>query len=333
MSVSPTTVKTAIEVRRPARHQTNWTYLLAWTGLIVLLLTAIFGSVLKPYEIDNKYGHMETGKLMQDAAGKSKFPPLEPDSKHWLGTDHRGVDLFSLILNGMKFTIFVALSIVIMRFIIAVSLGLYVGINQRGSGFLSIMNKLTSSVPALIMIYPLLTSVYVGLRLNMPMPVDHPNQKIFTAIYMACIIFTGIFPLAEHTYRRAQHVNEKLFVYTSKTMGASKFRIAFRHILPNIKEELVFAFLSEFVQVMFIIGQLAVLGLFIGSGQTLFSDLGAKGVQYTNTGEWCALIAYGIQHIRTFPWIMGGIITFYILTLLIIQFFLTQLKKKQSRSM
>jgi hypothetical protein len=45
----------------------------------------------------------------------------------------------------------------------------------------------------------------------MTMPVSHPNQKIFAAIYMASIVFPGIFPLALQVYS-ALHFNEKLFV-------------------------------------------------------------------------------------------------------------------------
>jgi peptide/nickel transport system permease protein len=307
----------------------NWPYWVALICLLLLIVTAVAGGAMKPHEIDDKH-KITMDKRMQDGNFKISFPPLAPDARYWLGTDHRGFDMLSLILNGMKYTLGATLLIVVLRFLIAVPLGLFAGVTNKGVTFITTMNKLTSSVPSLIMIYPLLISVYAGMRLNMTMPVSHPNQKIFAAIYIACIVFPGIFPLAQQVYARAQHFNEKLFVYSSKLMGSSRTRIALRHILPNMREELVFTFLSEFVQVMFLMGQLAVLGVFIGGGETLTWDF-APDMHLTTTGEWCALIAYGIKNARIYPWTIYSIVIFYTVTIFIIQFYLVQLKRKRRR--
>jgi peptide/nickel transport system permease protein len=300
-------------------------YLLAWGLMLLLLFTAILGSVIKPYPV--KPGiFLEVIKA--PVGGKFIKHPHAPDAAHWLGTDHRGLDMLSLILNGMKYTLTIALIITAIRFLVAVPLGLYCGTTGRGKRAISTMNWIMTAVPLLILLYPLLIALFYGLRLNMPMPMNHPNQQWFSAIFILSISFAACFPIAYQFCQRAEFFNDKLFVLGSRLMGASVWRIIVKHLLPNLRAELLFAFLTEYVQVLFLMGQLAILGVFFGGGVQLELDDGIF-MSFTTTGEWCSLIAYGSKMVRLYPWIILSVIGFFVGSVLIIQFFLSQLKKQR----
>lgn len=61
--------------------------------LVLYLLIAVFGNFIMPYSIDN---------ISFDAL-------LRPSATHLLGTDEMGHDIFSLLINGFRISIFVAL--------------------------------------------------------------------------------------------------------------------------------------------------------------------------------------------------------------------------------
>jgi peptide/nickel transport system permease protein len=287
------------------------------------------GSKIKPYEIKPSIYQVEK-KSVGD--GKILRHPHAPTAAYWLGTEQRGLDMLSLILNGMKYTLSIAFIITSLRFLIAVPIGLISGTTGKWKRAISSMHWVTTAVPMLIMIYPLLNAMYYGLRLNLYMPIEHPNQKIFSAVFILTISIAGMFSLANQCSQRAEHYNDKLYILVAKLMGASVWRIMFKHLLPNLRVELLFSFLAEFVQVMFLMGQIAVLGVFIGGSVQLELDEGVF-MSMTATGEWCSLIAYGVKEVRLYPWIILSVISFFVLTILIIQFFLSQLKRQRRATM
>lgn len=294
--------------------------------LLIWILIAIFGSLIKPHGIDPANQILLQHEIVN---GKTiaVSPPLHASSQFWFGTDHRGLDILSLVLNGMKITLAFTLLITVARFVIALPIGLFIGLTGRGKKFVSIMQWITSSIPAIVFLFPLLFGFYYGLQLDAGLPVDHPHQLIFAKIAFAAITAIGIFPIAHQFSERARFVGDKLFVHASKQLGASSFRLIIRHLIPNLQAEIGFAFLAEFVQVLFLLGQLAVFGIYIGGGINL--DYETNGlVHLSPIGEWCAMIDYGMHYMRNYPGIILCVGLFFTLTIFILHFFISQLKKQ-----
>lgn len=302
-------------------------YIIAWSLMIILVLVAIFGSWLKPYDItpDSQIYFMEHPN---PNIQKKLVPPIEPNSLFWLGTDIRGYDMLSLILNGMKYTLGVALLITVLRFVLAAPIGMLSGATGKGRSLLSSIQWVTTTLPPILFVFPPLTILYYALGVGTGLPEGHPNQILFHLIFVLMVAFIGLFPLAYQFSERARFYHDKLFVTSSSLMGGSIIHRIRKHLIPNMRSEMMFSFLTEYVQVLFLMGQLAVLKIFIGGGEILKWDVGVN-IPLTTTGEWLSLISYGLPILRVHPWITLAPMAFLVVSMIIIQFFISQLQKNQ----
>ncbi|RKP44502.1 hypothetical protein D7Z26_26700 [Cohnella endophytica] len=298
-------------------------------GLIVLIaLIAAFGGMLKPHGIS------ESDKIVmitKEIDGKLEYsmPPFEPNSSFPLGSDHRGFDILSMLMNGLKYTLGVAALLTLLRFLIAVPLGMWSGVTGRGSGFLKSMQWVISAVPAFLFLYPPLAGMYFGLGLNLRGKADPHNMMIFTIVFFAMVTFLGLFPLAYQIAERARFYSRKPYVEASRLMGGSVFHTIKSHILASMRLELLFTVISEFILVLFLMGQLAIFNIIVGGSETLeWEDGLGYYIHLTTTGEWTSLIAYGAKFIRIYPFILLHVSLCFTGLILSLQFFLVQFKKR-----
>ncbi|KIL39697.1 hypothetical protein SD70_18210 [Gordoniibacillus kamchatkensis] len=303
-------------------------YYASWAIIALLLLVAVFGGWLKPHGISQQD---KINLIPTTVDGKLKYekPPFPPGTKFIFGSDHRGFDMLSLLLNGFKYTMGTALALTLLRFCFALPWGLWSGVTGRTSGALRTLQWVISAVPAFLFLFPPLYGMYFGLRLNFGAKANPQHLLTFTVLYFAMIAFLGIFPLAYQIAQRAKYYNEKLYVEASRLMGGGVLHTMRRHLMPGMRLELMFLFLTEFVQVLFLIGQLAVFHICIGGSETLEWDLFVDYfIPITTTGEWTALIAYGSTYIRLYPWIIISSGTCFAAVILALQFWIAQLKKR-----
>ena len=304
----------------------NPRFLVATGLLLLLVLTALFGSYLMPHAIDNSQRFTFVEKVVD---GKTTYlsPPLKQSAEFWFGTDHRGIDVLSLLLNGMKYSLGFTLVVVLFRFLIGIPLGLLGGSSPLAHRAVQILQLTTSSVPAIILLLPALYSFYTLLYMDTLVPGDEWKSHLFTFLMFISISFVGFAPIARQVADRTRFFQGKDFVFAARTLGASRLRITWRHVLPNLRAELLYMFLSELVQVMFLLGQLAVLGIFLGGASIVNLEDGMPTVRTSPTGEWCAMIAYGSRFIQFHPQILLGTALFFTLTVIVIKFFLAEAQK------
>lgn len=170
-----------------------------------------------------------------------------PDGAHWLGTDHFGRDIFSMIMVGARVSIAVALVAVGIGMIIGVPLGLAAAARQGGWMDEIIMrgNDLVFAFPSLV-IAILITAVFGASAVN-------------------AIIAIGIFNIpvfARLTRGAALSIWPRDFIMSARVAGKSATLISFEHILPNVMNLLI-------VQgtIQFSLGILAEAGLsYVGLG-------------------------------------------------------------------
>lgn len=295
--------------------------------IVLILLVAIFGTWLKPHGIapEDKINMIQ---YQQDGKTRYNIPPFSPNSTFLLGTDHRGFDMLSLLLNGLKYTLGTTLALTLLRFVIALPWGLWSGTTGRGWGVLKAMQWVVASVPAFVFLFPPLAGMYFGLRLDQWVKADAHYKMLFSATFVVLVTFIGVFPLAHQIAERTRYYNDKLFIEASRLMGGSVVHRTIRHLIPCMRNEMTFMFLSEFMQVLFLLGQLAVFNIVLGGTETIGDSDAGYSITITTSGEWLSLIAYGSRYIRLHPWIILSVGTSFALLFLSLQFFLSQLKRR-----
>lgn len=213
--------------RRFARNR------LALVGLFIvvtLIVTAIFADFIAPFPYD-----------AADPVNALQFPSRE----HWMGTDEVGRDVYSRIVYGTRISLSVGLGVMAIALLIGVPLGLVAGLVGGPLDYIIMrMVEVFTAVPAL-MLALLLISVFGGGLFNV-------------------ILALGIVAWLD-TCRllRAQllSLRERDFVTAAKTVGASKARIAVRHLLPNAIAPLIVAVTIGIPVAIFAEAGLSFLGL------------------------------------------------------------------------
>jgi peptide/nickel transport system permease protein len=170
-----------------------------------------------------------------------------PGALHWLGTDHLGRDILSMLMVGARTSIAVALVAVGIGMGVGVPLGLLAAARRHSwlDELIMRSNDLVFAFPALL-IAIMITAVFGPGAVN-------------------AIIAIGIFNIpvfARLTRGGALSLWTREFVLAARVAGKNSFRISVEHLLPNITNLLI-------VQgtIQFSLGILAEAGLsYVGLG-------------------------------------------------------------------
>lgn len=229
MSLAKQRLQLAKSLAGRSLHSAN--FVIGGTVFLLVGLMALISFFWVPYPVD-----------VLDIA--EKLQP--PSTDHWLGTDHFGRDILSMIMVGAQNSIAVAIVAVGIGLFIGVPLGLAAAV-RRGAAdeFLMRFNDLVFAFPALL------------------------SAVMITAIFgpgaVNAIIAIGIFniPVFARVARGAAlSIMTREFVLAARVAGKGQVRITVEHILPNIANLLI-------VQgtIQFSLGILAEAGLsYVGLG-------------------------------------------------------------------
>lgn len=202
------------------------------TLALIFVIAALLSFVWTPFPIDGV-----------DIPNKLQTP----SALHWLGTDHYGRDILSMVMVGARVSIAVAVLAVGIGMVIGVPLGLLAAA-RSGSWLDEVImrgNDLIFAFPSLV-IAILITAVFGAGAVN-------------------AIIAIGIFNIpvfARLTRGAALSLWQRDFILAARVSGKSSLRISAEHILPNITSLMI-------VQgtIQFSLGILAEAGLsYVGLG-------------------------------------------------------------------
>ncbi|QEN04902.1 ABC transporter permease subunit [Thiospirochaeta perfilievii] len=279
-------------------------------ALLLFLLVvgiSIFGSYLAPYSktfqenirievVDNKEVYL--------------YSPHAPNLEHPFGTNTWGYDLLTIILYGFKYTLIVAFFGALLRFLFGLLIGLPLSFKDKLKGLdLNVLN----SFPLFILAYFFLFRITIDSSL--------PFNVIF--IFQVCVIsFLGL----PHTIASIKNFSKLIlkegFIEAANSLGASRSRIIFKHIIPNIYEKLLILFISEMIGILNIVGQLGIFNLFIG-GTRISKD---PVLYYSITNELAGLIGQGRHHLDYSQWLLLFPLLGYLLILFTFHFLQTSIE-------
>lgn len=170
--------------------------------LVLLLLVAIFGSLIAPYPY---------------AQQNPKASYAGSNAEHWLGTDKLGRDILSRLIVGARYSLEMGVIAVAIASVIGITIGAIAGFYGRWVDNLCMrLLDIYQAVPMLLLAITLAAILGPSLR----------NAIIALGI--------GMVPSFARLMRASVlTVREKEYVEAARAINASDARIIARHIIPN----------------------------------------------------------------------------------------------------
>ena len=217
------------------------------------------------------------------------FPPFRPSikEKHYLGTDTTGRDILARLVYGFRIAISFSLLLLVFNFVIGISIGCAMGFwGGKFDLFFQRIIEIWSNVPFLYVII-IISSIVV------------PSFFMLIVI-MAIFGWIGItWTMRTVTYKE----KAREYVLAARALGASNWRIIFKHIIPNTISIIVtFAPFS------------------VSSGIVALTSLDYLGFGLRPpTPSWGELLQQGWANLDAW-WIGGSVIAAMVVTLLTVTF-------------
>jgi len=193
-----------------------------------------------------------------------------PSSAHYFGTDEFGRDVYSRLISGTKISIMAAAFVLT----VAVIVGFIMGVSAGMQG--GVVDEILMRITDLFMAFP---SMILAIAIAATLGASLQNTLIALAVvfwpWYARLVRVQVLSLREREY-----------VIASQSLGATKMRIVFRHLLPNLMPILI-------TQITLDIGY-----VILSTAGLSFLGLGAQ----PPTPEWGAMIMNARQFMRESWW-------------------------------
>lgn len=152
---------------------------------------------------------------------------LPPSSQHWLGTDPLGRDVLSRLIYGTR----ISLSIGVLAVGVAVIVGVAVGASAGffGGWLDAVLMRLVDTLLSIPTIFLLLAIIAFDPAQHVRVPWVDPRILVL----MAAIGLMSWMGVARLVRAEILSLKEREFVLAARALGASRWRIITRHLLPN----------------------------------------------------------------------------------------------------
>ncbi|WP_442600179.1 ABC transporter permease [Neobacillus sp. D3-1R] len=257
-------------------------------GMLIILFVSFIGPYLPI--VDSNL--IEEKPFFRYHNGVMEVAPYAPSSDYLLGSDKNGRDLLSLLIVGTRPTLSFVLYVCILRYLLAVPIGLIVS-NPSGPQYLrtivQIWSKLSSYVPTIFIIILLANSPFVLFS----------EKRTYWMIALIALIEVG--RVSEFVSAQIEKIKSEDFVSAGIMVGNRFSGLVVRYFWPHTLPQIVINFSLDVSRTIFLIGQLGIFSIFI-SHEVAMAGLDTFNVMNTSI-TWPMLLTNVIQDIRIHPWI------------------------------
>lgn len=215
--------------------------------IITMIVLAIIGPMVSPYSYADQ-------SLLEANQG--------PSLVHWFGTDTLGRDIYTRVMYGARISLTIG--------IVAGLLNLVIGVMYGGvSGYLGgkvdyIMMAIVDVLYGIpLLLYVILLMVIIGPGLT----------SIFAALGIAYWL-----NMARIVRSQIMKVKEEEYVIAAESMGIPKWRILWRHILPNCVGPIIITLTLAIPEAIFTEAFLSFIGLGVNAPMASWGILAAEGI-------------------------------------------------------
>ena len=256
-----------IETARPSvwrKMRGNTGALIGGTLLAAIILIALLAPLLAPHD-----------PIAQDLS-RRLLPTFWHDRavpEHLLGTDHLGRDYLSRMIYGARVSLGVGLGVILVSGAIGITLGLIAG--YFGGWIDMVISFAITTRLSLPIVLVALAAVALG------------GASLTTLITVLGLLLWDRFAVV--TRAAAQSLRHQEFIMGLRSIGASRMRILFLEILPNMRATILVVVSLEVANVILLEAALSFLGL---------------GVR-PPTPSWGLMISEGRDNILFDPWLIA----------------------------
>ncbi|MCL2832034.1 MAG: ABC transporter permease [Treponema sp.] len=236
---------------------------------IILAALIVMLTLISLFWIPYGYNQMDSS---------NRFSP--PGFPHLMGTDNFGRDVFSRIMAGGKYTLLTALITVALSAAIGSALGMLAGFTG------GIADEIIMRIMDALAAFPgiLLALITVSLL--------NSNALVIALVILFIPSFTRVMRSGTLQYRNRD------FILAARIIGASRPRILFIHILPNLLPPLISAMILGLSNAILAESTMSYLGLGIQPPAPSWGRMLSESQGMLFNAPWCAL-APGIMIMLT----------------------------------
>lgn len=244
---------------------------LLWGGIMFALLigVAVFAPVISPYQPS----HQNLFAILQP-----------PSTKHWLGTDQLGRDLFTRVIYAARTDLTIMVLAEVIPFCTGVFLGMLAG--YYGKWIDTLITLITDTLIA----FPFYLIVIIVAFAS------GAGQKgiYITFILVGWIVYARVIKGLSASFRKQE------WIASAQTLGLPGVKIILRHLLPNVLPQAVVVLMTDMVGLLVAIVTLGYLGIGIAPPTPDWGTMISDGQSFIATAWWlsavpgCAVVYTGI---------------------------------------
>ena len=245
-------------------HSANPLVLGAAAVALLLLAAALLAPLLAPYDPN------------QQALLARLRPPLGWDRAlpgHPLGTDQLGRDLLSRCMHGLRLTLALAFFGTVLGVLIGVVLGLAAGLLRGVGGVLMAVADLNLALPFILVALFVIAVAGKG-----------------TTVLVAVLGVAYWAHFARLVRAQVLAIRAMPYIEAARAAGASTWRLAFTHTLPNLVSPVLVMATLNFSNLILLESSLSFLGLGVQPPTATLGSMVGQGRDYMASAPWIVAV-------------------------------------------
>ena len=258
------------------------TAVFSFVVLLVLLITGLLAPLIAPY---NPYDPANIDIM------NSEMPPAwmdEGEAAFWLGTDIQGRDLLSTMIFGLRLSILIGCGAVVLQGLLGVVVGLLAGyLGGKIDAVLMRIADIQLSFPYLMV------AIFISAIFQVAFGIGRYEELAVPLLIV--IIGLAEWPVYARTVRASvMGEKSKEYVEAARVIGLNRWRIMFRHVLPNTMTSVLVISTIQVANAIMSEAALSFLGLGMPVTKPSLGSLIRSGFEYIFSGSWWITLFPGV---------------------------------------